>query len=172
MAPSVEPTVSFPPTISVAPSEGPTHAPTRWSHSHFSITLDVSRVGVPYRSAFQNAQRVWESIIRNDITDGYVSYDVSASVSCTLPWGSYIDDLFLCAIVKYIDGYGGILGSAGPRMVRYVNGKWYTLTGAMTLDSYDVSDMADDGILEKVIVSVKKMFRVWLYDRLIFVSTS
>lgn len=74
----------------------------------------------------------------------------SASMSGTSAIEEVIDDLVIYAKVEAIDGVGKTLGSAGPCLTR-VNGG-LTVLGIMRFDSADLTDLANKGRLNAVIL--------------------
>jgi hypothetical protein len=61
-----------------------------------------------------------------------------------------VDDLLIFAEVRAIDGVGGILGAAGPCLIRVANG--LTIIGYMEFDEADLVDLAAFGHLEDVVL--------------------
>src|SRR5688572_19664405 len=68
------------------------------------------------KAAFTTAANRWMSIITGDLPDGNVS-------------GQPIDDVRITAAAPAIDGAGGVLGSAGPEVLR--GSSLLPLTGSM-----------------------------------------
>ena len=94
---------------------------------------------IPY---FEAAVARWTQIITADIAD---SFDED---------GNPVDDLMIDATVDVIDGPGSggrnILGQAGPDWVRLPS--YLPVHGVMKFDSYDLSFMVGQGILDEVIL--------------------
>ena len=61
-----------------------------------------------------------------------------------------VPGIVIFAQVTPIDGAGGILGSAGPCLVR--NGTWLPIVGAMQFDSADMDAMVGGGLLNGVVL--------------------
>lgn len=99
--------------------------------SEFSITLGLQ--GVSNTNEFQNAMDRWSQIIVGDIPD--FSGNLDGGSSCG-DWPSSIDDVYICGVYKYIDGPGGVLGSASPRHYRRTEG--LPLTGEMSFEIIDI----------------------------------
>lgn len=99
--------------------------------SEFSIALDLQ--GVSNTDEFQNAMDRWSQIIVGDIPD--FSGNLDGGSSCG-KWPSTIDDVYICGVYKFIDGPGGILGSASPRHYRPTEG--LPLTGEMSFEIIDI----------------------------------
>jgi hypothetical protein len=74
----------------------------------------------------------------------------SASMSGTAPLDEIIDDLVIYAKVEPIDGVGKTLGSAGPCLTRVTGG--LTVLGIMRFDSADLTDLANKGRLNAVVL--------------------
>ncbi|MDB5584701.1 MAG: pilin protein MshA [Bradyrhizobium sp.] len=111
------------------------------ANGRFDIVIRYSG-DAAYASYFQAAAVRWAQIITGDIPDA-VSGD-----------GTPVDDLLIDASVAYIDGAGSggrnILGQAGPDWVRLPS--YMPVHGVMTFDSYDLSFMVNQGILDEVIL--------------------
>lgn len=106
--------------------------------SQFSI--DVRFVGgltANQRSVFQLAAARWSEIIVGDLPSVILE-------------GEEIDDVLIFAEGKDIDDEGGILGQAGPRLVR--PGSQLPVVGEMSFDSADLADLEEDGSLIDVII--------------------
>lgn len=61
-----------------------------------------------------------------------------------------VNGIVIFAQVTAIDGVGGILGSAGPCILR--NGTFLPIVGAMQFDSADMNSMVANGSLDKVVL--------------------
>lgn len=85
------------------------------------------------QAIFEEAKATWESYLT-----GY-----QAGISQT--------KVTITASGEYIDGSGGILGSAGPRSLLKQGGFWLTSNGIMRFDSADLDNMEAEGILQTVI---------------------
>ena len=66
--------------------------------------------------------------------------------------GQTVDDLRIDAEGVIIDGPGQILGQAGPRLVRTPTDGGLPITGIMSFDSADLSQLETNGSLQNVIV--------------------
>lgn len=82
---------------------------------------------------FQTAEQRWEEIITGDIAD-FLG----------------IDDLIIDAEGTPIDGPGGILGQAGPRILRPIS--FLPATGIMRFDTADLANLEASGQLNDVIL--------------------
>ena len=89
------------------------------------------------KAIFNEAAARWSEIITGDLPDVYTSIGL-------------VDDLVIDASAPYIDGNGGILGSAGPREVR--SGSLLPAYGVMQFDSADMANMEANGSLVNVII--------------------
>ena len=91
-----------------------------------------------YQAAFTQAAARWSQIITADIPD------LNSSSF------GFIDDLLIDASIVSIDGPGGILGQAGPDLLR--SGSRLPAHGEMEFDSADVANMFASGIWTNVIL--------------------
>lgn len=102
------------------------------------------------QTAFQDAEARWEDIIRGDLPGGAVSID---SLACGIDHPAVnetIDDLVIFAEVKAIDGAGGVLGQAGPCLVRVSGG--LAIIGTMEFDEADLATLSAQGLLDETII--------------------
>ena len=101
------------------------------------VDLDLNGLGgstaAAILSSFAQAEARWEKIILGDLQN----YNY---------FGFQIDDLFISADVGAIDGFGGILGSAGPQVFRPSGDAtpFLPLIGQMNFDSADVGSLLND----------------------------
>jgi hypothetical protein len=103
------------------------------------------------RAAFEAAVARWEDIIRGDVGDEHVVWEAT---SCFPALDELIDDLIIYAELVAIDGAGGVLGSAGPCLVRDagVNGTGPTGVGRMRFDTADLTSLENAGQLDEVVL--------------------
>lgn len=90
---------------------------------------------------FKDAADRWTRLIVGDLPDVLVD-------------GEVVDDVVIEAQGAPIDGVGGILGQAGPRLVRPASAgrfAFLTITGTMQFDTADLDAMEQQGILTDVI---------------------
>lgn len=103
-------------------------------------------------AAFANAKARWESVITNDVQEIAVNYTPGIYATCPRIY-EVIDDLLIFVSVDSIDGPDNIVGQAGPCLLRSGGTDPGTaLAGSMTFDIADLEILADDGILEDVIL--------------------
>jgi hypothetical protein len=86
------------------------------------------------QAVFASAAEKWQSVIVGDLTGLDTSGFPPRSDSCK--WPVIIDDMFICAEYKPIDGPANIVGILGPEYTRKSNG--LPVSGTMT---YDVDDL-------------------------------
>ncbi len=103
-------------------------------------------------AAFRSAVSRWESLITSDLSFGLLQ--AGAGVVCEDPdipaINEYLDDLLIFVFLEAIDGSGGILGQAGPCLVRTSNS--LPAAGLMRFDTADLEDLETDELLEDVIL--------------------
>lgn len=102
----------------------------------------------PQATAFSQAESRWEAIITGDLVDTPVN---RLAGTCTSPTAinETIDDLVIYVTFEAIDGVGGVLGSAGPCLIR--SGSLLSLVGQMRLDIDDLANLEANGALDEVI---------------------
>ena len=115
---------------------------------------DTTQFSAGAKAAFTAAEAKWESVIFGDLQPATVDRAAGA-IPCdtTLPAVSEtIDDIVIYAKIEPIDGAGGILGSAGPCLIR-AGGPQQPLTvlGRMRFDSADVAALVGNGSFNLVI---------------------
>ncbi len=92
------------------------------------------------RDAFAEAGMRWMGIITADIPDVAVNNAASAcSFISTGPLNESVDDLVIFAQVTFIDGVGGVLGSAGPCVQRTTT--LLTTVGGMQFEEADLLNL-------------------------------
>ena len=126
----------------------------------YNIEVRTSGTGfTPARvEAFTTAASVWGTYITGDVTDisgdaGYNAKEV-CNFDDTTPVVQ-IDDLLIFARIGPIDGAGGILGQAGPRIVRRgttPNEENLPIIGCMEFDEADVAQLEAAGQFDETIL--------------------
>lgn len=89
---------------------------------------------------FVNAANRLSGIVVGDVQD--VSVIMKGGVR-------YVDDIFITAELKAIDGVNGILGQAGPTSVRTAGS--LPATGTMQFDSADTARFIDLGLFDEIV---------------------
>jgi hypothetical protein len=110
-------------------------APTAAQASTFDISLTFSGLTASQESIFTTAETFWETAI--------TGYNSSASG---------FSSLAISATGAFIDGVGGILGSAGPSNLVTDSIFTWASAGAMTFDSADLTGLESNGSLQAVIL--------------------
>jgi PKD repeat protein len=108
------------------------------------VTLTASQ-----RTAVDNAAARWESLVTGDLSP--VPYVGTPGCSADVPsLNETIDDLVIYLEFVPIDGPSGVLGSAGPCLIRGSGN--LPLLGGMRFDTADLANLEAQGRLEDVIV--------------------
>ena len=63
-----------------------------------------------------------------------------------------IEDMYIAGLEAVMDGPSGVLGVAGPKYGRLINGVMMTTVGVMRFDTADIPGMIEKGTWESVIV--------------------
>jgi len=79
------------------------------------FNLDVVVASGSFGSAFSAARDKWQGVITGDLPAVTLSGEDS---ECGSNLQGTIDDLYICAFVRTIDGNGAVLGYAGPEFAR------------------------------------------------------
>ncbi len=103
-------------------------------------------------TAFNNAVRRIEAVVVGDLVDIPITNTIPTCLTGSLltPINETVEDVLIFARVDSIDGPGGILGSAGPCLIR--NNDQLTVVGSMRFDNADLAGLAAQGRLEAVIL--------------------
>ncbi len=105
-------------------------------------------LAVHVQAALDAAVALWQRAIVGDLHDLYVearSGELCGGRSPAI--GEIVDDVMIYVVVERIDGFGGIVASAGPCAIRVPSG--LTVVGLMRFDSADVAAMPGS-LLEQV----------------------
>jgi hypothetical protein len=116
-------------------------------NTKFNICLDLKSASGKYETwmdAFALARNRWQQVITED---GGSARDISPwfprrNIATKLP--ALVDDIYVAGVVVPIDGIGGILGMAGPSVIRKVGGKYQPQGGIMKFDSADIGSFSAD----------------------------
>lgn len=115
----------------------------------YEIDLDVNGfVEFFTRQFFTSAAEKWASAVVGDVPD--VEGIEGDSELCG-PFPESIDDLWICGRFRAVDFFGGVLGLAGPTLVRTEGN--IPAAGIMLFDKFDLPGMWIDGRIQGVIVS-------------------
>ena len=116
--------------------------------------IDINATGILEfftQSLFTSAADKWSSVITGDLPDVDMS-DVEQESALCGPFPEKIDDLWICARWVPIDFFNGILGMAGPTLVR--TDTQLTVAGLMAFDKFDFFTMLLQGSLGGVFVCI------------------
>jgi len=108
---------------------------------------------VSQQQAFDSAVTRWQSLVVGDVPDQTLG-TVPAG-TCAGSWhpsltGQTVDDIVIYVTLEAIDGPFGVLGQAGPCLVRSSSG--LPVLGGMRFDVADLSRLETNGELEMVII--------------------
>lgn len=108
------------------------------------------------QSAFTAAAARWQQIILGDLFDIDFTTQPQPQTDCHPAISNEtIDDLVIYAEIGPIDGAGGILGQAGPCIIRELDRgelSWFTVVGRMRFDQADLANLEANGLLEATIL--------------------
>lgn len=131
------------------PTTDPPDEPT--PETQFNIDLrfeNQDELDPIVEEAFEGARERWEQVIVGDVMD----VDVQFPYSCDgFEVPNFIDDLIIFVTTDPIDGREGILGSAGPCLIRG-EGTPLPMAGRMIFDSADLMSFAEAGRLEEIVL--------------------
>ncbi|MEM6786446.1 MAG: leishmanolysin-related zinc metalloendopeptidase [Myxococcota bacterium] len=123
--------------------------------SDFEVRIEPLTPLEPHlQAAFERAERRWEAVILNGLP-ALASTLPNLARGCGIESGAPTGDVTTRGIVIFaditpIDGAGGILGSAGPCLIRSQDRS--PVSGLMRFDSADVANLVDAGAFEAVIL--------------------
>ncbi len=118
--------------------------------SAYSITLRfLTGATAGQTGAFEAARARIAEVITGDVPDLFVGS--AAMTDCgNTPISEVVDDLVIWVDLRPIDGYGGILGQAGPCIIR--SSSKLPAVGIMMFDTADLQWLDDAGQLDVVIL--------------------
>ncbi|MEM6255945.1 MAG: Ig-like domain-containing protein, partial [Cyanobacteria bacterium P01_D01_bin.156] len=115
------------------------NAPPPISTFNIDIVFTDDSFTESQQALFTSAANRWEEIIIEDIPDVFVNDELGV-----------VDDIVIEASAPEIDGVSGILGQAGPTLIR--SDSFLPVTGVMSFDVADVDNLEENGQLENVIL--------------------
>ena len=119
--------------------------------SSFRVDLMfLSEGAAQQRSAFETAAARWSDILVGDLPDLPVSSPAGSCFDTQPAVSQAVDDVLILVEIVEIDGPGGVLGSAGPCVLR--SGSLLPAMGAMSFDAADVAGMQQSGEWADVIL--------------------
>lgn len=137
--------------------------------------MDVHYIGSPtpaLEAAVAAAVARWRAIITADLPDVLVHADSAACFPAAPPIDTTVDDVQLFIEIADRDGAGGILGAAGPCLIRSTGG--LPALGYVTLDAADVDLLTSTGELADVVLHeighVLGIGTLWSQDGLVINS--
>lgn len=118
--------------------------------SAYSITLRfLTGATAEQTGAFEAARSRIAEVITGDVPDLFVGFAAMPECGNT-PISEIVDDLVIWVDLSPIDGYGGILGQAGPCIIR--SSSKLPAVGIMMFDTADLQWLEDAGQLDVVIL--------------------
>jgi hypothetical protein len=117
------------------------------------FNIEVRYIGSPTQAledAVTAAVARWRGIITADLPDVAIHTDAAACFDTEPALDETVDDIVVYIEVAHRDGVGGILGAAGPCLIRSVSE--LPALGYMTLDADDVDQIAATGELTDVVL--------------------
>lgn len=129
----------------VAPAANPTP-------SGYTITLRfINTPTALQRTRFEDAKARWERSITGDVPDvsGVIPARTCGSSFATPVFNGTVDDILIDVLLQPIDGPLGILGAAGPCLVRSADN--LTVYGLMFFDVDDLDFIESLGFFDEVV---------------------
>jgi adhesin/invasin len=118
---------------------------------NFAIDVrPLSSLSPSQSAAFASAATRLQNVIIGDIPNVNVVAPAGTCVAGQPAINEVIDDVVIFAVVSPIDGPGGILGQAGPCLIR--NGSFLPAVGVMFFDVADLNAIEASGLLQDVIL--------------------
>ncbi|HET8762198.1 MAG TPA: leishmanolysin-related zinc metalloendopeptidase, partial [Gemmatimonadales bacterium] len=115
--------------------------------------IKIQYIGTPsaaMESAVAAAVARWRAIISNDLPDATLNRDAAECFDAQPAIAETVDDILIYIETDGIDGVGGILGAAGPCLIRSLSR--LPSMGYMHLDVADVAQLAANGQLQDVVL--------------------
>jgi hypothetical protein len=110
----------------------------------------LTEVTAAQEQVFLESAARWGELVYGDLTDITIDQPAGFCGSNSPATNETIDDLLIFATVEPIDGAGGILGQAGPCLIRSANS--LPLAGLMRFDEADLDNLESAGHLDEVIL--------------------
>lgn len=110
----------------------------------------VSALTPTQQAAFTAAATRLQQIIVNDEPNLLVNLNAGDCFPDQPAMSETVDDVVIFAEVGPIDGAGGILGQAGPCLIR--SASFHTIVGVMRFDIADLNNIEANGLLQTVIL--------------------
>jgi hypothetical protein len=121
------------------------------SSDAFGITVRRSgSMTAGQAAAFTSAAARWAQVVRGGLADVPFTLAAGECAAWTPAFSGTVDDVMIDATVTPIDGPGGILGAAGPCVVRTAGG--LTVYGVMQFDSADAAALEAAGQFDEVVL--------------------
>lgn len=117
--------------------------------SRFNICLDIRKVNSNRLPLYQQAKDRWLSLITGHIGVRNSAPFLFGGTTIATGIPSQIDDLYIAAIERFIDGPDGILGQAGPE---FTDRNDFPITGVMEFDRADVQIEINNGSFASTIL--------------------
>jgi adhesin/invasin len=101
-------------------------------------------------AAFTSAAARWGTLITGDLSDTFVGAGAGACGTNAPALNETVDDVLIFASLELIDGPNGVLGSAGPCVLRTPGN--LTVVGRIRFDIADIATIQSNGTLAAVIL--------------------
>ena len=129
----------------------------------------ITPIGPGETTPFHRAASRWQHLLVGDVPDIDLVLGVGGCGTGSPEVNETIDDIVIFVRLEAMDGPGGILGSAGPCVVR--SSDHLPALGTMFFDTADLDDLRASGLLEAVIVHemghVLGFGTIWQYEGLL-----
>lgn len=119
--------------------------------SAFDIKVEYIGAASPaMQAAVEAAVARWRAIITSELADATLTRPAAECFDNQPEINETVDDILIYVETDGIDGVGGVLGAAGPCLIR--SASRLPSMGYMHLDAADVAHLADNGQLQDVVL--------------------
>lgn len=119
--------------------------------SDFAIELrSLGGIAPSHQAAFDAAVARWRDIILTDVPQWSLTSAANSCFDGQPALNESVDDVIIHIQAVPIDGLGGVLGAAGPCVLR--DGSYLPVMGVILFDSADLADLASHGELSTVVL--------------------
>lgn len=119
--------------------------------SGYQIEYDYqSSIDPAVQAVFEAAADRWAEAIVGKLPEVQINITAANSPCTNEDMSRTIDDLLIVVVIEPIDGVGGVLGSAGPCLIR--SGSGLPLLGRVRLDEADVNNLLANDMLYDVVL--------------------
>jgi len=129
---------------------------------NFTIELGIDpTIASANQPALLAAKARWEGIITGDLVNYTVTQSDVTKSTCILKVGQVIDDIYVCANARTIDGRGGVVITATPEIWPQTGPDQLPTISYIAFDIDDIASLQSNGQLATVAVSRNSIAKLY-----------